>query len=492
MIFRGVYHCLVLLNTLIDDTKMKKPKLSFWQIWNLSFGFLGVQIGYSLQNSNTSSIFESLGADVSHLSYFWLAAPLAGMVIQPIVGMFSDGTWTRFGRRIPYILGGAVISTIALLLMPNCPMLLAFAPLAMGAFILLFMDLSFNVTMQPFRALVADMLDDSQKTQGYVVQTFLINLGAVIGAFLPLVMTWLGVSDEAVPGQVSKHIAYSYYAGGIILLLTVLVTAFKTKEYPPKEFAEYNGLPCDEAGDGNVTAENAGGNTTSAVPSESAAAEKKPGFLTLMRNIPKVMLQLCVTQFFSWAALFLMWTYLKPAITGVVTDPVSDEVLSAGATQTWVGVLNGIYPIPACIASIFLSRIAARYGNKAIYAACLLCGALGFGGLLLVHNQYLMMLPMVGIGIAWAGILAMPYSILSRDVQATSMGAYMGIFNFTITIPQIVIGLTGGMIVKWCFSSEAIWMLGLAGVFMLLAAISVAFVGRGRQQSCDNKINEKC
>ena len=414
---------------------------------------------------------------MSHLSYFWLAAPLAGMVIQPIVGMFSDGTWTRFGRRMPYILGGAVISTIALLLMPNCPTLLAIAPLAMGAFILLFMDLSFNVTMQPFRALVADMLDDSQKTEGYVVQTFLINLGAVIGAFLPLVMTWLGVSDEAVPGQVSKHIAYSYYAGGIILLLTVLVTVFKTKEYPPKEFAEYNGLPYDEAGSGCRTAEN----ENAAAAGKSAVMEKKPGFLSLMRNIPKVMLQLGVTQFFSWAALFLMWTYLKPAITGVVTDPVTGEVLSAGATQTWVGVLNGIYPIPACIVSIFLSRIAARYGNKAVYAACLLCGALGFGGLLLVHNQYLMMLPMVGIGIAWAGILAMPYSILSRDVQAASMGAYMGIFNFTITIPQIVIGLTGGLIVKWIFGSQAVWMLALAGVFMLLAAVSTAFVGRGEK-----------
>lgn len=456
---------------------MKKPKLSFWQIWNLSFGFLGVQIGYSLQNSNTSSIFESLGADVSHLSYFWLAAPLAGMVIQPIIGMFSDGTWTRFGRRIPYILGGAVISTIALLLMPNCPVLLAIAPLAMGAFILLFMDLSFNVTMQPFRALVADMLDDSQKTEGYVVQTFLINLGAVIGAFLPLVMTWLGVSDETVPGQVSKHIAYSYYAGGVILLLTVLVTVFKTKEYPPKEFAEYNGLPYDEAGSGCRTAEN----ENAAAAGKSAVMEKKPGFLSLMRNIPKVMLQLGVTQFFSWAALFLMWTYLKPAITGIVTDPSTGEVLSDGATQTWVGVLNGIYPIPACIVSIFLSRIAARYGNKAVYAACLLCGALGFGGLLLVHNQYLMMLPMVGIGIAWAGILAMPYSILSRDVQAASMGAYMGIFNFTITIPQIVIGLTGGLIVKWIFGSQAVWMLALAGVFMLLAAVSTAFVGRGEK-----------
>lgn len=439
---------------------MKKPRLSFWQIWNLSFGFLGVQIGYSLQNSNTSSIFESLGAEVSHLSYFWLAAPLAGMVIQPIVGIFSDGTWTRFGRRIPYILGGAIISTIALLLMPNCPVLLAFAPLAMGAFILLFMDLSFNVTMQPFRALVADMLDDSQKTQGYVVQTFLINLGAVVGAFLPLVMTWFGVSDEAVPGQVSKHIAYSYYAGGIVLLLTVLVTAFRTREYPPEEFAEYNGLTNE--GQGAAT----------------GGSGKKTGFLALMRNMPKVMLQLGVTQFFSWAALFLMWTYLKPAITGVVTDSAG-AVLSDGATQTWVGVLNGIYPVPACLVSIFLSRIAARYGNKTVYAACLLCGALGFSGLLVIHNQYLMMLPMVGIGIAWAGILAMPYSILSRDVQAANMGAYMGIFNFTITIPQIVIGLTGGLIVKHLFGSDALMMLGLAGVFMLLAAISVAFVGRG-------------
>lgn len=449
---------------------MKKPRLTFWQIWNMSFGFLGVQIGYSLQNSNTSSIFESLGAEVSHLSYFWLAAPIAGMVIQPIVGMFSDRTWTRLGRRIPYILGGAVISTIALMLMPNCPTLLAVAPLAIGAFILLFMDLSFNVTMQPFRALVADMLDDSQKTSGYVVQTFLINLGAVIGAFLPLIMTWFGVSDAAVPGEVSKHIAYSYYAGGAILLLTVLVTAFRTKEYPPEEFAKYS-EPADASGADKADASTEVGMT----------GKQRPGFLTLMRNIPKVMLQLGVTQFFSWAALFMMWTYLKPAITGVVTDPATGEVLSAGATQTWVGVLNGIYPIPACIVSIFLGRIAAKYGNKVVYAACLLCGALGFGGLLLVQDKYLMMLPMIGIGIAWAGILAMPYSILSRDVEATSMGAYMGIFNFTITIPQIVIGLIGGAIVKWCFGSEAIWMLALAGVFMLLAAVSVAFVRTGKQ-----------
>ncbi len=438
----------------------RKPKLSFWQIWNLSFGFLGVQIGYSLQNSNTSSIFESLGADVSHLSYFWLAAPVAGMVIQPIIGMFSDGTWTRLGRRIPYILWGAIISTIALLLMPNCPVLLAFAPLAMGAFILLFMDLSFNVTMQPFRALVADMLDDSQKTTGYVVQTFLINLGAVIGAFLPLVMTWFGVSDEAVPGQVSRHIAYSYYAGGVILLLTVLVTAFKTREYPPKEFAEYNGLSYD-----GHSGEN----------SSAAKAPARKSFLQLIMTMPPVMVRLGVTQFFSWAALFMMWTYLKPAITGVVTDGAG-QILSDGATQTWVGVLNGIYPIPACIAALFLGKIAARYGNKPVYAVCLLFGALGFAGLYLLHNQYALMIPMVGIGIAWAGILAMPYSILSRAADAANMGAYMGIFNFTITIPQIFMGLTGGVIVKHLFGSDASLMLLLAGVSMLLAAVSVAFV----------------
>lgn len=438
----------------------KKPKLSFWQIWNLSFGFLGVQIGYSLQNSNTSTIFESLGADVSHLSYFWLAAPLAGMVIQPIIGMFSDGTWTRFGRRIPYILGGALISTIALMLMPNCPTLLALAPLAMGAFILLFMDLSFNVTMQPFRALVADMLDDSQKTEGYVVQTFLINIGAVIGAILPLIMTWAGVSDEAVPGQVSPHIAWSYYIGGAILLATVLVTAFKTKEYPPKEFAEYNGLA--EVNDDEAT--------------------EKTSFLTLLKNTPTAMIKLGITQFFSWAALFIMWTYLKPAITGSVTD--GGVILSEGATQTWVGVLNGVYPIPACIAALFMTKLAERFGNKSVYATCLAFGALGFAGLCFLTDKYALMLPMLCIGIAWAGILAMPYAILSRTVDPKRMGVYMGIFNFTITIPQIVIGLTGGVIIKYCFGSNAVMMLALACVFMLLAAISVAFI---KEQNTDSE-----
>lgn len=441
---------------------MKKPKLSFWQIWNLSFGFLGVQIGYSLQNSNTSTIFESLGADLSHLSYFWLAAPVAGLIIQPIVGLFSDGTWTRLGRRVPFILGGAVISVLALALMPNAPLLLAFAPLAMGAFILLFMDLSFNVTMQPFRALVADMLDDSQKTKGYVVQTFLINLGAVVGAVLPLILTRCGVSDEVVPGQVADHIAWSYYIGGAILLATVLVTAFKTKEYPPEEFSKYQDEVLSDGGEKAV-----------ATNAASVAAERV-SFVELMRNIPHAMWQLGVVQFFSWAALFLMWTYLKPAITGVAT--VDGTPLSEGEAQTWVGVLNGIYPVPACIASLFIAGIAARWGNKSVYALCLLCGAAGFAGLCLLCDKYALMLPMVGIGIAWAGILAMPYAILSRAVDARRMGVYMGIFNFTITIPQIVVGLTGGVIVTHIFHGNPMAMIALAGFFMACAAASVCFI----------------
>ncbi len=418
---------------------------------------MGVQIGYSLQNSNTSTILQSFGADLSSLSYFWLAAPIAGLIVQPIVGMFSDKTWTRLGRRIPFILGGAIISALALILMPNCPKMLAFAPLLMGALIFFFMDLSFNITMQPFRALVTDMLDDSQKTEGFVVQTLLINLGAVIGALLPLIMTWAGVSDAPVEGHVSDHIAYSYYAGGAILLLSVLVTSFKVKEYPPKEFALYNGTS-----------------------QTSETGQPKKSFGELVRGVPKVMLQLGVTQFFSWAALFLMWNYLKPAITGVVTDNAG-VVLSEGATATWVGVLNAVYPVPACIVALFMTQLANRYGNRSVYAACLAFGALGFLGLTLIHNQYLMMLPMVFIGIAWAGILAMPYAILSRAIDASCAGVYMGIFNFTIVIPQIFMGLLGGVIVKYIFNSNAVAMLALAGVFMLCGAVSVAFVDKARK-----------
>ena len=434
---------------------MQKPKLSFWQIWNLSFGFLGVQIGYSLQNSNTSSIFKSLGADTGQLSLFWLAAPIAGMIVQPIIGMLSDDSWTKLGRRRPYIFGGALISTIALMLMPNCPRFLAFAPLIMGAMLLLFMDLSFNVTMQPFRALVSDMLDDSQKTKGYVIQTFLINLGAVIGGVLPWLITKIMIGmdvDMTVnPGEVPIAISWAYYIGGALLFISVLVTVFKVKEYPPKEFAEYNGI---------------------------ADAEKnapKENFLQLLGKTPKVMLQLGVTQFFSWGALFIMWTFLFPSIEGVVTNNAGMALSSTDASN-WVGILNAVYPIPACIAAIFMTNIANKFGNKIVYAVCLLFGAIGFCCLPLLHNQFALMIPMIGIGIAYAAILSMPYAILSKALDARRTGVFMGIFNFTITIPQIVIGALGGLILKYFFDMKTPMMLVLAGVFMFLAAVSVYFV----------------
>ena len=434
---------------------MQKPKLSFWQIWNLSFGFLGVQIGYSLQNSNTSSIFKSLGADTGQLSLFWLAAPIAGMIVQPIIGMLSDDSWTKLGRRRPYIFGGALISTIALMLMPNCPRFLAFAPLIMGAMLLLFMDLSFNVTMQPFRALVSDMLDDSQKTKGYLIQTFLINLGAVIGGVLPWLITKIMIGmdvDMTVnSGEVPIAISWAYYIGGALLFISVLVTVFKVKEYPPKEFAEYNGIA---DADKNAPKEN---------------------FLQLLGKTPKVMLQLGVTQFFSWGALFIMWTFLFPSIEGVVTNNAGMALSSTDASN-WVGILNAVYPIPACIAAIFMTNIANKFGNKIVYAVCLLFGAIGFCCLPLLHNQFALMIPMIGIGIAYAAILSMPYAILSKALDARRTGVFMGIFNFTITIPQIVIGALGGLILKYFFDMKTPMMLVLAGVFMFLAAVSVYFV----------------
>lgn len=431
----------------------KKPILNFWQIWNLSFGFLGVQIGYALQNANTSRIFQSMGADVSHLSYFWLAAPLAGFIVQPIVGMFSDSTWTKLGRRIPFILGGAIISTIALFLMPNANILFAFAPLLMGAIVLLFMDMSFNITMQPFRALVADMLDDKQKTKGYVIQTFLINLGAIVGAVLPYILTnWIGLDNNtSTESPVSQSLAWSYYIGGGILLLTVIITSIKTKEYPPKEFAQYNNLG-------------------------EESSKEKISIIKLIKETPAIMLQLSVVQFFSWAALFLMWNYLTPAIADNVWGALDPNTPQFGEAANWVGVLNGIYPIPACIFALFITSIANKYGNKLVYAISLLCGSAGFVGLATITDYKLLIIPMIGIGIAWAGILSMPYSILSKSIEPKRMGVYMGIFNFSITIPQIFIGIIGGIVLKGIFDKSTMGMIMLAGVFMLIAAICVAFV----------------
>jgi maltose/moltooligosaccharide transporter len=427
-----------------------KPTLSFWQIWNMSFGFLGVQIGYSLQNANTSRILSAIGADPHHLSLFWLAAPVAGLIVQPIVGLSSDKTWTRLGRRIPFILGGAFVSAAAMFFMPNSELFAALLPpLFFGATMLLLMDTSFNVTMQPFRALVSDMVPDSQRNKGYSVQSFLINAGAVAGSLLPFILTWWGVANEPAPGnKVAPTVIWSFYIGGAALLLTVLWTSFRTKEYPPKEYAAYNNI--DEV-------------------------KEKVSFWFLLKNIPSTMWQLSITQFFSWFSLFLMWVYTTQGIAQNVwntSDPTSKEYNEAG---NWTGVIFAAYSVFAALFSLVITPLANKFGRKNTYMLSLLAGGIGLFSMVFVKDKNLLFVSMIGIGVAWAAILALPYAILSSSLPPKQTGVYMGIFNATITIPQIAAGLMGGLALT-LLDGAAINVLGLAGVSMFLAGICAKLV----------------
>lgn len=432
----------------------KKPLLSFWQIWNISFGFLGVQIGYSLQNANTSRILSAIGADVHHLSYFWLAAPLAGLFVQPIVGLSSDKTWTRLGRRIPFILGGAIVSALAMFFMPNSEHFAQLFPAVFfGAMMLLFMDVSFNVTMQPFRALVSDMVDESQRNKGYSIQSFLINVGAVFGSLLPFLLTWWGIANEPEAGQkVAPTVIWSFYIGGAVLLASVLWTSFRTKEYPPEEYAKYNNLEEKE----NENPE-------------------KVSFFTLIKNVPNAMKQLAVTQFFSWFALFLMWVYTTQGIAQNIwgtTDATSNAFNEAG---NWTGVIFAAYSVFAALFSLVITPLADKYGRRNVYVVSLILGGLGLLSMLFIKDKNLLFLPMIGVGIAWAAILALPYAILSSKLPAKQTGVYMGIFNATITIPQIAAGLLGGVLLS-ALGGTAINMVALAGVSMALAGIAALLV----------------
>lgn len=449
-----------------------KPKLSFWQIWNVSFGFLGIQMGFALQSANVSRILSNLGADLHALPLFWLAAPVMGLIVQPIVGAASDKTWNRFGRRGPYILGGALVATLSMWLMPNASLVVSLIPaLVFGALMFALMDGSFNITMQPFRALVADMVSEDQRTLGYSVQSFLINTGAVIGSILPYVLTnMLGVANEAPEGQVPASVIWSFYLGGAILLISVLWTVFRTKEYEPKTYCEQNGLDHDTwINDKNE---------------KKSLTENISDFFGLMKNMPKTMMQLAIVQFFSWFALYIMWVYTTSAVAQHVWgtpihDSSSPKFQEAG---NWVGIMFGAYSLFAAIFSILMTRIAKAIGRKTTYMASLILGGIGYISMFYITSPNALIFSMIGIGIAWAAILAMPYSILSESLPADKMGVYMGIFNFTIAGPQIISGLIGGVILTSLFGNQAIYMMIVCGVSMLLAALAVSFVKVPKQQ----------
>lgn len=435
-----------------------RPKLSIAQIWNMSFGFLGIQFGFALQNANASRILQTFGADVEHLSWFWLAAPITGMIIQPIIGFYSDRTWCKLGRRKPFFLIGALLTSIALIFMPNSEALSTIIPpMFIGAGMLMIMDASINVAMEPFRALVADMLPSEQRTLGFSIQTFLIGVGAVVASWFPYVLAeWFGIAKTAAPGEVPDNVVFSFYVGAAVLMATILWTIFKTKEYPPevlKQFQDDNEIKAEKQDKGN--------------------------FFDIIKDIvhmPRTMVQLGLVQFFSWFALFSMWVYSTPAVASHffhTTDPQSAAYQDAG---NWVGVLFGVYNAVAMVFALFLPAIAKKTSRKITHAISLACGGLGLISFFIFKDPNMLILSMVGVGIAWASILAMPYAMLAGSIPAAKMGVYMGIFNFFITIPQIVNGIFNGSVVKYLYHGESLYALVTAGGFLLIAAFSVIFV----------------
>lgn len=422
-----------------------KARMSFWQIWNMSFGFLGIQFGFALQNANASRILQTFGAHVEELPWFWLVAPITGMIVQPIVGYYSDRTWNRFGRRRPYFLIGALLTSTALILMPNAPHLATFiSPMLIGGGMLMIMDASINISMEPFRALVADKLPEEQHALGFSMQTLLIGIGAVVGSWLPYILgNWFGVSKEAAKeGLIAPNVYLSFYIGAAVLFSAILWTVIRTKEYPPEFYEE-----------------------------EDKTEVKKEKF-----SIPKPMLQLLLVQFFSWFALFTMWVFTTPAVAKTfygTTDPNSPAFQEAG---DWVGILFGVYNLVSAIIALTLPLLAARIGRKKTHALALAIGGLSYLSFSVIPDPDLLILPMIGIGIAWGSILAMPYAMLANSIPPKQMGMFMGLFNMSITIPQIISGIFGGLILKNLLHNDPVNSILLAGVFMFLGAISSLFV----------------
>lgn len=491
----------------------KKPNLEFWQLWNISFGYVGIQFGFALQNANVSRIFETLGAKVEDIPILWIAAPVSGLLIQPIVGHMSDKTWNRMGRRKPYFLIGAVLSSLALLLMPNSPALWA------AAGMLWIMDASINITMQPFRAFIGDMLPEEQHTQGFAVQTFFIGVSSVVASVAPYLLTkWLHIANTAPAGQIPPSVKWSFYVGGIAFLLTVLWTVFNVKEYSPEELETFSanveaGTPEGES----MSRLNCGscyrqgtvllvlgllatyvvkalhwyeglyilciGSAVYGAMQLAAAKRTAMGnaggmeeIIHDLQNMPKTMKQLALVTILTWFAMFAMFIYSTSAVTSFHfgSVDVKSELYNTGAN--WVGVLMAVYNGVAALVAFLLPVLARRVGRVATHVVCLIIGGLGLMSFCLFKSPNTLLISMTAVGIAWASLLTMPYAILSSAVSHKKMGVYMGMFNLFVVIPQILAAAVLGLLVRTVFHGQAIYAIVLGGAAMLLSGLLMCFV----------------
>ena len=429
---------------------MQKANLTFWQLWNLSFGFFGVQIAYSLQSANISRIFATLGADPHDLSFFWILPPLMGMIVQPLVGKYSDRTWTRFGRRIPYLFLGSLIAIAVMCLLPNAGSfnLAVSGAMIFGLVALMLLDTSINMAMQPFKMLVGDMVTEKQKSKAYSIQSFLVNAGGLVGFIFPFLFAWIGIANSAPEGQVPDTVKYSFYVGAAILILCVLYTTFKVKEMPPKEYAEFHGIDPDKK------------------------EEKAPGMLTLLKKAPSAFWTVGLVQFFCWAAFLYMWTYTNGAISDTVwgtTDVKSEGYQTAG---NWVGILFAVQSV----GSVLWALVIPKFKNiKTAYVVSLLLGAIGFTSVFFIHDQYMLFASFLLIGVAWAAMLAIPFTLLTNSLSGDHIGTYLGLFNGTICLPQIVAAACGGFLLKLVGGAQ-VNMFIVAGILLVCGAVSVYFI----------------
>jgi transporter, major facilitator family len=428
----------------------QKPDLNFWKLWNLSFGFFGVQIAYALQGANISRIFATLGADPHSLGYFWILPPLMGLLVQPIIGTLSDKTWTRFGRRIPYLFVGAAFAVTVMCLLPNAGSfgLTIGGAMIFGLIALMLLDTSINMAMQPFKMLVGDMVNEKQKARAYSIQSFLCNAGNVVGFVFPYVFAWIGLKNQAPKGVVPDTVIWSFYVGAAILILCVVYTVLKVKEWTPAEYAEYN-------------------------EAKEEVKEEKADWLTLLKNAPATFWKVGLVQFFCWAGFLYMWNYTPGAISETVWNTTDTSTHAYQEAGNWVGILFAVQ----AMGSVAWALVLPRFRNtKVAYAISLLVAGIGFGMVPFIHDQYLLFVPFLLIGAGWAAMLAMPFTFVTNALQGYGhMGAYLGLFNGTICVPQIVAAAISGYLLTLVGSHQSNMMF-VAGIFLCLGAFCVSFI----------------